>query len=177
MMRTYVALLRGINVSGRNVIKMHNLCDALQGAGLENIRSYIQSGNLVFGSQINDTMDLASIISERIKQQFNMEIPVMVLLQDELFSVKNENPFILLQIPSHQLYVSFLEASPEPDRLALLMKTDFNPDELIVSGKVIYLWCKSGYGKTRLTNDFFENKLKMRVTTRNWNTINKLCSM
>lgn len=106
-----------------------------------------------------------------------MEIPVMVLLQDELFSVKNENPFILLQIPSHQLYVSFLEASPEPDMLALLMKTDFNPDELIVSGKVIYLWCKSGYGKTRLTNDFFENKLKMRVTTRNWNTINKLCSM
>ena len=176
-MKTYVALIRGINVSGKNMIKMPDLISALQVAGLVNIRTYIQSGNLVFESQILDTAKLASIISARMKHHFGFEVQVVVMLQAELLSIKNENPFFKLQFPNNQLYVTFLETIPDTARLELLMQADFSPDEFVASGRAIYLCCKSGYGKTRLTNVFFENKLKMKATTRNWNTISKLCSM
>lgn len=177
-METYIALLRGINVSGKNLLKMAPLAEALSETGLRNIRTYIQSGNIVFESGITDSLILGTVISEKIKERFGFETPVQVLSRNELIRIRDNNPFINMQgFPADKLHLTLLQSVPKvelPDKIAAV---DYSPDAFVVSDNAIYLYCPNGYGRTRLTNTFFENKLKMNATTRNWATVVKLCSM
>ncbi|AWA30582.1 DUF1697 domain-containing protein [Flavobacterium magnum] len=177
-MGTFIALLRGINVSGQKLIKMEALRQALAALHLQNIQTYIQSGNVVFQSDTCEPGLLEQQISEQILAEFGFEVPVMVLTLEDLEFVWQHNPFAGEALPDDtQPYVAILAGMPLPDRLQILLAIDFEPDRLVVVNRFIYLRYHHGAGTTKLTNAVIENKLKMRATSRNWKTIRKLIEM
>ncbi|WP_159470575.1 DUF1697 domain-containing protein [Dyadobacter sp. 3J3] len=178
-MQTYIAILRGINVSGHNMIKMADLKTMFETLPFENIRTYIQSGNIVFNAKPGNDQDLEKQIHDTIQKTFSFSVPVIVLEEKELRKVRQHNPFLTGRNEDvTKLHVTFLEAIPENILVEKLKETaQFLPDEWILEGKAIYLFCPNGYGKTKLNNNFFENKLKVTATTRNWKTVNELVSI
>ncbi|MFH1119062.1 MAG: DUF1697 domain-containing protein [Bacteroidota bacterium] len=177
-MQTFIALLRGINVSGKNLIKMAPLAEALTRAGLLNIRTYIQSGNIVFESDTEDKAVPGQLIAEKIRKEFGLSVPVRVLKQTDLRRIRDDNPFIGLHgLPEDKLHLTLLAGAPDPALVQRIAEGEYLPDEYTIKGEAIYLHCPDGYGRTKLTNTFFENRLKVSATTRNWATIVKLCSM
>ncbi|GLU51980.1 DUF1697 domain-containing protein [Dyadobacter frigoris] len=178
-MKTYVTILRGINVSGQKMIKMAELKKMFETLPFENVRTYIQSGNIVFNAKPENDKDLAKEIHDNIQKTFSFSVPVIVLEEKELKKVQQHNPFLTGRNEDvTKLHVTFLDEIPENTLVEKLKETaQFLPDEWIADGKTIYLFCPNGYGKTKLNNNFFENKLKVTATTRNWKTVNELVLM
>ncbi len=177
-METYIALLRGVNVSGKNLIKMAELVQALSGTGLRNVRTYIQSGNIVFESESTDCGMLMALISGTVLEQFGLQVPVQVLKRSDLSDICDKNPFISDHgLPPDHLHLTLFNTCPDPVLSGKINPEDYSPDEFIILDKAVYLYCPSGYGKTKLNNGFFEKKLKVSATTRNWATVKKLVSM
>lgn len=161
------------------MIKMADLKKMFETLQFENVRTYIQSGNIVFNAKPENDQDLEKLIHDTILKTFNFTVPVIVLEEKELKKVKQHNPFLTGRNEDvTKLHVTFLDAIPESILVEKLKETaKFLPDEWILEEKAIYLFCPNGYGKTKLTNNFFENKLKVTATTRNWKTVNELVSM
>jgi len=177
-MSTYIALLRGINVSGQKKIIMAELRTLLAKAGLKNVRTYIQSGNIVF--EPNDSAKTVDFtIHQAILKKYGFEVPIMVFEQSFLTQVIQENPFLKKEpdLDIKMLYVAFLSEKPTPDRLKILQEKYMGDDEFILSEKVVYLYYKNGAGRTKLTNNYLETHLKIKATSRNWRTTLKLKSM
>ena len=171
-MATYIALLRGINVSGHNMIKMDELKGVLGELDFTGIRTYIQSGNIVFGSNSDDPAALAAGIAGKIRERFGFEVPVVIRTLQELDVISKSNPFLRDgNLDAGKMHVTFLSELPDPGRTEKIMEYNFPPDEFAINGKEIYLYCPDGYGRTKLTPQFFESKLKVSTTTRNWKTI------
>jgi Uncharacterized protein conserved in bacteria len=175
-MPIYISILRGINVSGHNKIRMDALRELFIDAGFKNVRTYIQSGNVVFKTKKTAPAALSKIISAKIKEQFGCDVPVLVIELDELKKVVANNPFAEKKIESSEyLYVTFLSGIPLKENIDKIPAKDFLPDEFVIIDTAVYLYCiKSGYGNTKLNNNFFENKLMLTATTRNWKTVNEL---
>lgn len=173
-MNTYIAILRGINVSGTKPIKMEELRLTFQKLGFENITTYIQSGNVVFTSAETATLQLAAKIAESIKTDFGFEVPVMVLSCEELKAIIGNNPLNDGTKDTAFLHVTFLAENPAAFNHSDIAAKKQGNEEIIISGKVVYLYCPHGYGKTKLTNTFLESKLKVTATTRNWKTCGEL---
>ena len=173
-MNTYIAILRGINVSGAKPIKMEELRLTFQKPGFENITTYIQSGNVVFSTTETATSQLTAQIAESIKTDFGFEVPVIVLSAVELQTIIGNNPLNDGTKDTAFLHVTFLSEIPAAFNLSDIAAKKQGNEEIIISGKVVYLYCPHGYGKTKLTNTFLESKLKVTATTRNWKTANEL---
>lgn len=141
----------------------------------ENIRTYVQSGNLIFLSKQNDPKKLEKIISSQIKSDFGFEVPVIAFNVETLESIIKNNPFVQDKSKDISfLHVTFLADSPRNiDKEGLKEKKQEN-EEIELTKHAIYLYCQNGYGKTKLNNDFLENKLKVSATTRNWKTTTEL---
>ncbi len=177
-METYIALLRGINVSGQKQIKMVDLKDSLEKAGLQKVRTYIQSGNVIFEHAGTDPASLANQLGQIILQQFGFEVEVIVTTPAELEEVLQNNPFLSgREENTKQLYVTFLSDQPAPASIDNLAKVDYSPEEYSIKGKQLYFLAANGYGKAKLNNNLIESKLKVTATTRNWNTMNKLAEL
>lgn len=176
-MNTFIALLRGINVSGAKTIKMDDLRLTFQKPGFENISTYIQSGNVVFSTTETATSQLAAKISESIKTDFGFEVPVIVLSAEELQTIIRNNPLNDGTKDTAFLHVTFLSKNPIAFNLSDIEAKKQGNEEINISGKVVYLYCPHGYGKTKLTNTFLESKLKATATTRNWKTCGELLRM
>ena len=175
---TYIAILRGINVSGKNMVKMPALVKAFESIGFENVRSYVQSGNVVFQSEPIGPERLQRLISEQIEKDLGLSVPLLVLEEIYLKQVIENNPFVKRQdIDLAKLHVTFLAQEPDQEKISKIDSDKYNPDEFIFDKKVIYLNCPGGYGKTKLHNNFFEGKLKVDATTRNWKTVNALVEL
>lgn len=174
-MHTYIAILRGINVSGTKTIKMDNLRKTFQKQGFENVTTYIQSGNVVFGTTA--TSQLAAKIAEAIKTDFGFDVPVIVLTAAELKTITENNPMNDGTRDEAFLHITFLAENPVAFNLSHIETKIQGNEEIIISGKVVYLYCPHGYGKTKLTNTFLESKLKVAATTRNWKTTCELLRM
>ena len=175
--QTYISILRGINVSGQKMIKMDALCKMYASLNLANVQSYIQSGNVIFRSRgFNDT-ELETSIQQKIQEDFGFEVPLMVKDLKEFSHVVMNNPFLKIRKGTEGLHVTFLSRAPDPENLNKIISASYAPDEFKVDGKIIYLHCPNGYGRTKLTNNFFESKLKVVATTRNWKTVNELLNM
>ncbi|GAA0893482.1 DUF1697 domain-containing protein [Fulvivirga kasyanovii] len=177
-MQTYIAILRGINVSGTKKIKMDDLRTKLTDFGFEKVRTYIQSGNIVFDYKETDPLTLAKQLEQKIMDDYGYEVPVVVTGAEELKQVIDSNPFLIgrSEDPA-KLHVTFLAEPPADENVMKIDDSGFLPDEFKIIGESIYLFCPNGYGRTKLTNNFFESKLKVTATTRNWKTVNTLLNM
>jgi uncharacterized protein (DUF1697 family) len=171
----YVALLRGINVGSKKRIKMDDLIKIFESMGFKNIKTYLQSGNVIFEDESIDTVKITRDIERKINQAFGFSVNVIIRTDDEFKSIINNNPFIKNQdIEIDKLHVTFLKKLPDKNDVHNL---DVNKDEnekFKVIDREIYLYLPNGYGGTKLTNNMFEKKLKTTATTRNWKTTNKL---
>jgi len=174
-MHTYISILRGINVSGQKKIIMTDLVKLYEDLGFTDVKTYIQSGNVVFNStkKVSNSL-LVKQIETKIKEIYGFQVPVIIRTVEELSKIIASNPF--KNETSENLYVTFLSNLPNSNHLDNLIELNYLPDEFIVIEKEIYLNVSS-YGTTKLSNSFFENKLKVTATTRNWNTVNKLLAI
>jgi uncharacterized protein (DUF1697 family) len=177
-MQKYIAILRGINVSGQKTIKMESLKAHMAACGFKNITTYIQSGNLIFESEeISDT-EIAKKIESQILKEYGFEVPVIVRTPEELQTILTHNPFLNQRKEDiDKLHVTFLSEPSEKQYLDKIKQPENTLDEFVIAGNCVYIFCANGYGKTKINNTFFENKLKVTATTRNWKTVMKLAEM
>jgi len=178
-MHTFVSMLRGINVSGQKVIKMSRLKALYESVGFADVTTYIQSGNVIFGSSSNDPSSIGKMIVAAIEKSFGFSITVIIRRSSELGRIIRACPFVALsQIDESKLYVTFLNSRPTPTLVkALGLLAAKTRDQYKLVGSEIYLHCPQGYGKTAFSNAFFEKHLKVAATTRNWRTVNTLFAM
>jgi uncharacterized protein (DUF1697 family) len=176
-MRTYIAMLLGINVSGQKMIRMTDLTSLLSELDLKNIRTYIQSGNIVFEYPETDQKELSELIKQKILKRYEFEVPVIIMKQEELLYVAEQNPFVKKGFNIEKLHVTFLEEPPLPEMIEKARTANIGSDEFEIIAKAVYLHCPDGYGQTKLNNNFFESRFKTKATTRNWKTVLKLCEI
>lgn len=176
-MKTYIALLRGINVSGQKIIKMELLRKALAELEFANVSTYIQSGNILFQSPLSDAKKIEKQIHDLIEKHFGFDVPVIVVTPDALRSVIDKNPYAHENIAEPQPYVAFLSAVPTEENVAVLSAMDFQDDRFQTIGKTMYLHYADGAGTTKLSNAVIEKKLNLVSTARNWKTVKKLIEL
>lgn len=176
-MSKFIALLRGINVSGQKKIKMSDLKTLFEKAGFQNVETYIQSGNVIFSAKEKSKSKLEAKISSAIKSKYGFDVRIIVVTPDEIEYVIKNNPFIKKKKETEKLYVTFLSEKPLTDNTDKLSSINYSPEEYIIDGTYIYLFVPNGYGKAKLSNNLFENKLKVLGTTRNLKTIKALLEL
>jgi uncharacterized protein (DUF1697 family) len=177
MRTTYVALLRGINVGGNNKLPMKDLARIFDEAGCGNVRTYIQSGNVVFDVEPQMAAVIPARVTASIAERFGFKVPVLLRATDEIQGVLHGNPFLGTGAEETALHVLFLAEAPEPDRVADLDPDRSRPDAFVVRGREVYLWLPNGVAHSKLTNGYFDSKLAMMSTGRNWRTVVRLFEM
>ena len=171
-MTTYVALLRAINVSGNNAIRMAELQRICAELGLEDVRSYLQSGNLVFRTSRSNAAKLAGAINADIAQHFGFDVAVLVLPAEELNTVADSNPLWPQHGGEERMFHATFLFQPVLKRSFEALKLPLAPGEsAVLAGQVVLLHCPHGYGRTKLNNGYFEKVLGVAATTRNWRTV------
>ncbi|WP_439554943.1 DUF1697 domain-containing protein [Dyadobacter sp.] len=155
--QTYIAMLRGINVSGKNMIKMPALAALFTELGLGNVKTYIQSGNVLFNRKSTSEQELAAEIGAAIKRVFDFEVETLVVSLPTLNAVLQGNPFINERNEEvAKLHATFLYQLPDAAQMAKIEPGKFLPDEFALVGETIYVFCPDGYGRTKLTNNFLK---------------------
>ena len=177
-MQTYIAILRGINVSGHKIIKMDALAKMFESLNFKNVKTYIHSGNVVFQDKSTDPEKLHERIAKCILDEFDFVVPVIVKSKDEFLKIAKNNPFMRRKgIDVTKLHVTFLTTEPSKAEVDKIKNLEFGSDEFSIAGKCIYLYCPKTYGDSKLSNSFFEKKLQVTATTRNWKTVNELIAI
>ena len=175
-MPRYVALLRGVNV-GQNLLKMERLRELCAQIGMKNVRTYVQSGNVVFEAD-GAASKWAQALERKLAGETRLPVTVLVKTAAEIASVLAGNPFLKEKgIDATRLHVTFLQQAPAKGAVEALAKVKAGPDRFRWLGTEIYLHCPEGYGRSKLSNMAIEKVLGVRATTRNWNTVTKLCAM
>jgi uncharacterized protein (DUF1697 family) len=176
MMQTWIALLRGINVGGRNAMPMAKLMTTFESAGCRSVRTYIQSGNVVFTAPSKSKQNLRQRIGEAIEDQFGF-LPSMLLISDSDFraAIVN-NPFLEAVAEPKTLHFFFLNSPPSFPDLQAIEKLALPTERFQLIDSVFYLHAPDGFGRSKLAASV-ESKLGEPVTARNYNTIQKLSAM
>ena len=169
-MNTIIILLRGINVSGKNKIPMKELSTLLEDLGYSDIKTYIQSGNIVLKTG-EDLKEVEKNIHIKIKEEYGYDVLVLVKRVKEIEEILQNNPYS--NLAEKQIYFTFLFNKTEIKEIDV----DAKEDEFTILKDIVYVNAAGGYGKTKLTNNFFEGKLKVSATTRNFKTTNKLIEL
>ena len=177
MPATHVALLRGINLGGKNKIPMKDLAAMFNGSRCTEVKTFIQSGNVVFCATKPVAAKIAAQITKSIKDQFGFDIPVVLRTAAELAAVVSGNPFLRKGVSEDELAVSFLLGDPDPAGIARLDPHRSSPDEFIVQGREIYMRFPNGFGRSKLTSAWFDTRLKTVGTVRNWRTTKSLLQL
>lgn len=175
-MKTYIALFRGINVGGNNMLPMKELKRVLEKDGCQDVRTYIQSGNVILTSSITDPAKLARRLSAAILKSHGFEPRVMVLSADELQRAASGNPFAAAVDNPAALHLFFLEASPRSPDLKALEALKTKTEAFALQGAVFYLHTPDGLGRSKLATRI-ERSLGVQGTARNWRTVTTLLSM
>jgi len=177
-MATFIAMLRGINVGGHNILKMEQLRASFAALGFSNVKTYVQSGNVVFDAANDSAAGLSKRIEQNIMLDFGFQVPVFLATSKTVEETIKRNPLLKSPgIDQSKLHVTFLSDDPPKTALGQLQPLAVKPEQLRMLGRVIYLYCPNGYGKTRLSNAAIEKKLSVAATTRNWKTVNTLLEM
>ncbi len=173
----YVALLRGINLGSHNKIKMPELKELFSSLGYTGAVTYLQSGNVVFRGRHLNPPEVAQSLEEAIAGKFGHSVNVLVRTGEDIARIVDANPFARTCEDPTKLHVTFLEAASDSSLLRSEDADGAKPDEFEVRGAEIFLYCPQGYGRTKLSNTFWERRLRVRATTRNWNTVRALKSL
>ena len=172
-----VALLRGINVGGKNRLPMKELAALFVDAGCDDVRTYIQSGNVVFRTGPAVGEEISSIISASILSRFGYRVPVITRTAREFQTIVQANPFVEAGADADKLHVFFLADLPDGAQVEALDPDRSPGDEFAVQGREIYLYCPNGVARTKLTNSYFDSGLSTTSTTRNWRTVLRLLEL
>ena len=176
-MKTHLALLRGINVSGHNMMKMEALKTMLENIGFTNIRTYLQSGNVFVDSE-EDASKVGFMIKQEIFKVFGHEVPVIVITKEDLELCFKNSPYLKEKdLDTKKLYVAFVSTVLKSENINDLKISQFKPDEASIDGNRIFIKYAVGAGKTRFDQKYIEKKLNLTATIRNWNTVTNLLAM
>jgi uncharacterized protein (DUF1697 family) len=154
---------------------MDSLRELYNSLGFINVKTYIQSGNVIFDSPVANSAELIQKIEEGIQSSFGFSVNMFIRTRNELKEVIENNPFASDSFKDKsKLYVTFLSQNPSEELIRTIRNSMSGSEELTFSGREIYLHYPDGYGKTKFDNNFFERKLRIPATTRNWKTVNML---
>lgn len=167
-------MIRGINVGGKKPVKMDALREACASMGLRDVRTYLQSGNIVF-DHADDAGKLEAMLAEMIERRFGHKVMVMIRSGEELGALVDGLP--LKGKDRDKMHVTFLSRPPKPPSTERLETARSGEEDYVLRGREVYLYCPYGYGTTKLSNGFLEAALGVTATTRNWRTVNALLDM
>lgn len=174
-MPVVISMLRGVNVGGHNQIKMDALRTLYEALGFEDVRSYVQSGNVIFRARQKNSEALATKIQDAIERAFGFRPAVLVRTTEELKRAVAGNPFAgRRNIEPGKLLVTFLAAEPGPESQSVLDGLKKHPEELHLKGRELYIYFPDGAGQSKLPWSALEKLLKVQGTARNWNSVTKL---
>ncbi len=178
-MARYACMLRAINVSGQRKIAMAELKIHIQSLGFEKVETYLQTGNIILNSDLSPDIITQKISAMVCKEFGYFDIDVFIWTEEQIKSLVERNPYVKEQQDFKKLHVTFLSSKLKYSLYNALDKDSFQPDEFDYNEdqNALYIHGPNGYGRTKLNNNFFEKKLKLRATTRNWNTVNKLLEL
>ncbi|MBA3470268.1 MAG: DUF1697 domain-containing protein [Herpetosiphonaceae bacterium] len=173
-MQTYIILLRGVMPTGKNKVLMAPLRAALEQAGLLDVQTYIQSGNIIATSPLSQ-LELEHLVHEVIEQDFGGDIAVLARTVEQFRTIFAANPFP--NADTAKLHFTLLATIPEEDLVKQFLAPGYTPDEVKVIRDMVYIHCATTYSAGKLNNNFIERKLKVAATTRVYNTIAKLVAL
>ncbi len=172
----YAAFLRGINVGGRTSIKMERLREVFREMGFENVKTYIQSGNVVFESDETDDEKLAAKIAAAVEKEF-FKTPVMVRSIDEIKDAVENNPFVGEEFEDRLFHLVFLAEKLSDEKAEMLLSNNRDTEKFAVRDREVYCLLRDGVADSLLGKKYIDNKLKTPATARNWRTINKILEL
>jgi uncharacterized protein (DUF1697 family) len=173
----HVAFLRGINVGGKNSLPMKDLAEMFAQAGCADVRTYIQSGNVVFRANEAVARRVPAFVSTAIAKRFRFQASVQTRTARELRAIAKRNPFLRKGVDPDRLHVAFLATEPASTQAAALDPARSPPDEFVLHGREIFLRLPNGAGRSKLTNAYFDSKLGTVSTLRNWRTVLQLLEL
>lgn len=174
---THIALMRGINLAGKNRLPMEGLSALFTDAGCTDVRTYVQSGNVAFQAGPELARRIPRLIETAISDQFGLRVPVVTRTATELRKVAQANPYLAGEKDTSTLHVAFLAAKPTAAQIKGLDPDRSPPDEFTVRGREVYLRLPNGVGRTKLSNAYLDSRLGTTSTLRNWRTVLKLIEM
>src|SRR3712207_6566461 len=174
-MATYIALLRGINVSGQKIIPMADLKALFVKLGFKDARTFIQSGNVVFSSAVADPSALIGRIEAGIRKTFGFEVSVVLKTLPELKKIVKDRPFQPKE--GERVYITYLAEAPAKEGVKKLEAARNETDDFAVAKAAVYILVRAGYGKSQFSNNFVEKKLGVRATSRNLESSLKLIAL
>jgi uncharacterized protein (DUF1697 family) len=172
----YVAFLRGINVGGKTIIKMEELRKVFASLGFTNVKTYIQSGNVVFESDKNDQAKLAEIIANAVESNF-FKTPIMIRSIDEIKQAIANNPFANEQFEDKLFHIVFLNEKLTDEKIEMLLSNNSEKEIFAVINREIYCLLRENVSGSLLGKKYIDNKLKVAATARNWRTIHKILEL
>jgi uncharacterized protein (DUF1697 family) len=175
-MGRHVVFLRGINLGGKRRVPMSELRATLEEAGYDNVRTHLQSGNVVLTSEAAPG-ELERDLAATLRDAFGFDIAVVVRTRDELAAVIERDPFGDEAADPARYQVSFLSAEPDPAGVAELEGAEVAPERVAVLGREVYAWHPGGVGRSELAKLITDRRLGVEVTARNWRTVTKLLEL
>jgi uncharacterized protein (DUF1697 family) len=176
-MPRYVALLRSVNVAGHGRITMADLTRSFTALGYGGITTYIQTGNVLFSTPARNATRLASDIEGRLALDFGSAPAVILRTVPDMLRIGASSPYASQGADPAKHHVTFLAQAPTPEHLAALVLPKSGHDTLVIDGLEVYVHAPDGYAHSKLTGSFLERHLGVLSTTRNWNTVSKLCDL
>ena len=178
-MNTFISFLRGINMAGHFPLKMADLSDLYKSLGFMDAQTYIQSGNVIFTVQPNHkTSGISEKIEAAILDRFGYDVPVIIRSSDGLKKIIAANPFISeVDFDPSKMVAILLYEKPTEVQIKKVIDVSYPPDKFTITGSEIFVYCPNGFGRSKLYTNFFEKKMGVRGTARNWKTIATLNSL
>ncbi len=177
-MPKYVALFRGINVSGKNLIRMESLRDFFGSLGLKDVQSYIQSGNIIFYTDEKNSQLLENLLEKEFLQHFGYSVPILVLTKERVKTALDSSPIAVSKEESKiSSYYVFLKDTPLLEKQDSFREETFEYERFTIYDKLVYLECLKGMGKAKLNTNIIEKKLGVPATARNQRTMLKIYSL
>lgn len=173
----YVAFLRGINVGGKNKVKMETLREVCSEQGFENVKTYINSGNVIFETDNSDSQKLALKIEKAIEKEFSLSIKVIVRSIAEIEEIVKNNPFDGQFENDKDLHVFFLDEEMPSEKRELLLSNNNENEQFAVQNREIFCLLRVSVLDSLMGKDYIGKKLKVLATARNWRTVNKILEL
>ena len=173
-MNNYIVLLRGINVGGHKKLPMQLLRDLLTQNGYQNVRTYIQSGNVFLESNKKETLEISIHIKQLITKEFGYDVPVITLTKKEIEKCALTNPYLAIEEDFKKLHVIFLNQTPDANLIADIAGFKSGNDAFTIIDNFIFIHYPDNSRNSKLSAAFFEKKLHLKASARNWRTVLKL---